>query len=52
MFAFFTITPEMTGSVKTYIGELFTDFSPILMLIVSVLIGLAVIGAIIKMVTK
>lgn len=50
MFAFFTITTDMTLSVKNYIGELFTDFSPILMLIVSVLIGLAIIGSIIKMI--
>jgi len=50
MFYFFTITPEMVTNVKDYTGELFTDFSPILMLIVSVAIGLVIIGGIIKMI--
>ena len=50
MLGFFTITDANVLSIKNYVGELFTDFSPILMLIVSVLIGLAIIGAIIKMI--
>lgn len=50
MLSFFTITNDNVLSIKGYVSELFTDFSPILMLIVSVLIGLAIIGAIIKMV--
>lgn len=47
---FFTITTDNILTIKDYVSELFTDFSPILMLIVSVLIGLAIIGSIIKMI--
>lgn len=44
----FTITPANMDSVLGYMGEVFTDLSPVILLIVGVGLGLMVVGVIIK----
>lgn len=44
----FEITPAMMTIITAYIGEVFSDLSPIILLIVGVGVGLMVIGVIIK----
>jgi len=48
----FTITADNISSTKSAIGEVFADFSPLLMLIVGVMIGIMVIGVIVSMLKK
>jgi len=44
----FEITPSMMTTITAYVGEVFSDLSPVLLLIVGVGVGLMVIGVIIK----
>jgi len=44
---FFTISGDMMDDLLGYVGDLFTDVSPILLLIVGVSLGLMVISVII-----
>ena len=45
---FFTITGDMMDDLLGYVGDLFTDISPILLLIVGVSLALMVISVIIN----
>ena len=45
---FFTITSDMMDDLLGYVGDLFTDISPILLLIVGVSLSLMVISVIIN----
>ena len=44
----FTITPANMEDILAYMTEVFTDLSPIILLIVGVGLGLMVVGVIIK----
>jgi len=44
----FTITPDNMATMLDYIGAVFTDLSPIILLIVGVGLGLMAVGVIIK----
>lgn len=48
----FTITEANISSTKSAIGEIFTDFAPLLMLIVGIMVGVMVIGVIVSILKK
>lgn len=47
-----TITPEDTSLVWAYAGEMIDDFSPLLMIFMSVAVGLLVVVGIINVIKK
>jgi hypothetical protein len=49
---FFTITNEMMTTMIGYIGDVFTDLAPLLLLIIGVSVAMLVIGFIIRAFTK
>jgi hypothetical protein len=46
---FFTITPENVASVLTYAGNIVSDFMPLLVVIVGIIIGAFIIKIIAKL---
>lgn len=52
MMTFFTFSEADITSVIGYMTDLFTDFAPVLLLIIGVAVAMLVIGFIIKAFTK
>jgi hypothetical protein len=52
LLTFFTIDSGMIEAMIGYVGDIFTDFSPILLIIVGVSLGLMVISVVINALRK